>query len=62
MLVRIGVTNLGGSLVELLGVEGSANTQGDTGPDEDVVRGGGDAAVVELELFPLSIHMHISDI
>ena len=51
-----------GGLVKLLGVEGSADAQGDARAEEDVVRGGGDAAVVELELFPLSIHMHISDI
>jgi hypothetical protein len=39
-----------GSLVELLGVEGAAETQGDTLAEEDVVGESGDTAVVDLDL------------
>lgn len=39
-----------GSLVELLGVKGATETQGDALAEEDVVANGGDAAVVELDL------------
>ena len=40
-----------GGLVELLGVEGSANAEGDTLTEEDVVGNGGDTTVVDLALF-----------
>lgn len=44
-------TYLVGGLVELLGVEGSANAEGDTLTEEDVVGNGGDTTVVDLALF-----------
>lgn len=37
-------------LVELLGVEGGAEAEGDAGAKEDVVGDGGDATVVDLDL------------
>lgn len=43
-------TELVGSLVELLGVEGATETQGNTLAEEDVVANGSDTAVVELDL------------
>jgi hypothetical protein len=39
-----------GGLVELLGVEGAADAEGDTLTEEDVVGEGSNAAVVDLEL------------
>lgn len=39
-----------GSLVKLLGVEGTTETQGDTLAEEDVVGNGGDTTVVDLGL------------
>lgn len=39
-----------GGLVELLGVEGSTDTEGHTLAKEDVVGNGGDTAVVDLGL------------
>lgn len=43
-------TNLVGGLVEVLGVEGSAEAKGDASAELDVVGQGGDAAVVDLGL------------
>ena len=40
-----------GRLVELLGIKGSANTEGDALTEKDVVGKGGDTAVVDLALF-----------
>jgi len=39
-----------GGLVELLGIEGGAEAEGDAGTKEDVVGDGCDTAVVDLEL------------
>lgn len=39
-----------GSLVEVLGVEGSAQAEGDTRTEEDVVSESGNTAVVDLGL------------
>lgn len=39
-----------GSLVELLGVEGATETQGNTLAEEDVVGEGSNTAVVDLDL------------
>ena len=47
-------TDLVGGLVELLGVEGGAQAQGDAGAEEDVVGNGGDTAVVDLALLFLT--------
>lgn len=43
-------TDLVGSLVEVLGVEGSAQAEGDTRAEEDVVSESGNTAVVDLGL------------
>lgn len=40
-----------GSLVQLLGIEGCADAEGDAGAEEHVVGDGCDAAVVDLDLF-----------
>jgi hypothetical protein len=45
-----------GSLVELLGIEGAAETQGDTLAEEDVVGESGDTAVVDLDLLAQGTH------
>jgi hypothetical protein len=37
-------------LVELLGIEGSAEAEGDAGAEEDVVGDGCDTTVVDLDL------------
>lgn len=42
--------NLVGGLVELLGVDGGAEAEGDALTEEDVVANGDDTAVVELDL------------
>jgi hypothetical protein len=42
--------DLVGSLVEVLGVEGSAQAEGDTRAEEDVVSESGNTAVVNLGL------------
>jgi len=42
--------DLVGGLVELLGIEGGAEAEGDAGTKEDVVGDGCDTAVVDLEL------------
>jgi len=39
-----------GSLVKLLGIEGSANTEGDTWAEEDVVGDGSNTTIVDLGL------------
>jgi hypothetical protein len=39
-----------GGLVELLGIKGSANTEGDALTEEDVVGKGSDTTVVDLGL------------
>lgn len=39
-----------GGLVELLGVDGGAEAEGDTGAEEDVVGDGGNTTVVVLDL------------
>jgi hypothetical protein len=44
--------NFVGCLVEVLSVEGGAETEGDTGAELDVVGQGSDTAVVDLGLFP----------
>ena len=44
-------TYLVGSLVKLLGVERTTETQGDTLTEEDVVGNGGNTAVVDLDLY-----------
>ena len=40
-----------GGLVQLLGVEGTSEAEGDTGAQEDVVGHGSNATVVDLGLF-----------
>jgi len=39
-----------GGLVELLGIEGGAESEGDTGAEENVVGKGSDTTVVDLDL------------
>ena len=39
-----------GGLVELLGIEGGTEAEGDTGAEEDVVGNGSNTAVVDLDL------------
>lgn len=39
-----------GGLIELLGVERRAETEGDTGAEEDVVSDGSNTTVVDLDL------------
>jgi len=46
-----GGADLVGSLVELLGIKGGAEAEGDAGAEEDVVGDGCDTTVVDLELF-----------
>lgn len=41
------------SLVELLGIKGGAEAEGDAGAKENVVCEGGDTTVVDLDLFLL---------
>lgn len=43
-------TELVGGLVELLGIEGAAETQGDALAEEDVVGESGNTTVVDLDL------------
>src|SRR5664279_3154226 len=45
--------NLVGGLVELLGIEGCANAESDTGAEENVVCNGSNTTVVDLDLFPM---------
>lgn len=40
-----------GGLVELLGIEGGTDAEGDTLAEEDVVGNGGDTPVVDLALY-----------
>lgn len=40
-----------GGLIQLLGIERSTDAQGNAGADKDVVRNGGDTAVVDLALY-----------
>jgi hypothetical protein len=40
-----------GGLVELLGIKGGAEAEGDAGAEENVVGDGCDTAVVDLDLF-----------
>lgn len=40
-----------GGLVELLGIEGGAESEGDTGAEENVVGESSDTTVVDLDLF-----------
>jgi len=47
-------THLVGGLVELLGVEGSTDAEGDALAEEDVVGDSSDTAVVDLGLFWVS--------
>lgn len=42
--------DLVGGLVQVLGIEGSTQAEGDTGAQEDVVGQGGDTTVVNLGL------------
>ena len=52
-----------GCLVELLSVEGAAETEGDTGTEENVVGNGSNTAVVDLDLdFILSAYFLVSSI
>ena len=44
-------THLVGGLIQLLGIERGANSEGDAGAEKDVVRDSGDAAIVDLGLF-----------
>lgn len=44
-------TNLVGSLVEVLGVEGGTKTESDAGAEEDVVGESGNTTVVNLGLY-----------
>ena len=44
-----------GGLVELLGIKGGAEAEGNTGAEEDVVGNGGDTTVVDLDLCPHAI-------
>lgn len=44
-------TDLVGSLVKVLGIEGSTKAEGDTRAQENVVGQGGNTAVVDLGLF-----------
>ena len=46
-----------GSLVELLGIKGSAEAEGDAGAEEDVVCNGCDTAIIDLDLLS---HQHMS--
>jgi len=43
-------TNLVGSLVQVLGIEGSTQAEGDTWAEQDVVGKSSNAAVVDLDL------------
>jgi hypothetical protein len=45
-----GSTNLVGGLVELLGIEGGTETEGDTRAEENVVGNSSDTTVVDLDL------------
>ncbi len=45
-----GGTDLVGGLVELLGIKGSSETEGNTGAKENVVGDGGDTTVIDLGL------------
>lgn len=47
------MTNLVGSLVDLLGIERGANADGDARAEENVVGDGGNTTVVDLGLFSL---------
>lgn len=40
-----------GGLIELLGIEGGAESEGDTGAEENVVGESSDTTVVDLDLF-----------
>jgi hypothetical protein len=47
-----GGADLVGGLVELLGIKGAADAEGDTGAEENVVGDGCDTTVVDLGLDP----------
>jgi hypothetical protein len=54
-----GGADLVGGLVELLGIKGGSETEGDAGAEENVVRDGCDTAVIDLDLLFILVYVSI---